>query len=633
MSADNAPTMAIKPLLAILVILFTLCALPAPAAVAQTTRISTVEIGQVSDVRNLSAHLVFTADPERRLSAADIARQGDELPWQQSPDEVPNLGLNAPPHWFTVNLANSAAEDWDGLLAMPYTMIDVLDVYFVHQQTVTQVAEVGDQRPFANRLLAHRQFLIPITVPAGETVQVIMLGESGGAMKMPLELWRLSAFFAHDQIALAPQLMFAGIMLALVLYNFFLLLATRDWNYLWYVLSMVSISFVVMSFHGVLAQYVWPGMPALNNPVLVGSISVNIFAATIFAYTFLDLKRFAWWLKALFLGHSAAGVIVFVLNLFLPYATTIKLVALFSVTGATMGICTGIWLWYRGEILARFYTSAWFLLLAGSVTITFSHMGLLPSHILFTHGQQMGAVAEGLLLSFALAYRINMEKQQRYRAQAELLQVQTEATQLLECKVKERTAELQEANDRLKEASATDGLTQVGNRYYFDEKLMHEWQKNTRANSHISLLLIDGDHFKRVNDTYGHLCGDAMLKHIAKLFRQSVNRAGDFVARYGGEEFSILLCHTDLQGAAMIAERICRTVENTPLQWEGRPITFTVSIGVSNRLPHRDGDPKSLLQEADEALYQAKAAGRNRVMLYTHTYTGQGETTAIVPYP
>ncbi len=64
---------------------------------AQTTRISTVEIGQVSDVRNLSAHLVFTADPERRLSAADIARQGDELPWQQSPDEVPNLGLNAPP--------------------------------------------------------------------------------------------------------------------------------------------------------------------------------------------------------------------------------------------------------------------------------------------------------------------------------------------------------------------------------------------------------------------------------------------------------------------------------------------------------------------------------------------------------
>src|SRR5690606_26139364 len=139
---------------------------------------------------------------------------------------------------------------------------------------------------------------------------------------------------------------------------------------------------------------------------------------------------------------------------------------------------------------------------------------------------------------------------------------------------------------RLKEASATDGLTQVGNRYYFDEKLTHEWQKNTRANSHISLLLIDGDHFKRVNDTYGHLCGDAMLKHIANLFRQSVNRAGDFVARYGGEEFSILLCHTDLQGAAMIAERICRTVENTPLHWEGTPIRFTVSIGVSNRLPH-----------------------------------------------
>lgn len=327
----------------------------------------------------------------------------------------------------------------------------------------------------------------------------------------------------------------------------------------------------------------------------------------------------------LFLAHSAAGVLVFVLNLLLPYAITIKLAALFSVTGASMGISTGIYLWWRGEVLARFYTSAWFLLLAGSVAITLSHMGWLPSHFVFTHGQQIGAVAEGLLLSFALAYRINMERQQRYRMQAELLRMQTEANQLLEQKVQERTTALQAANRQLQEASATDGLTQVRNRFFFDEKLTHEWQKNGRGNSEMSLLLIDGDHFKAINDTHGHLCGDAMLKHIASIFMQSVTRTGDFVARYGGEEFSILLCHTPLRGAAVIAERICRCVESQPLHWQGQTIPFTVSIDVACQIPHPGRHAQSLLQAADEALYLAKAAGRNRVMLHT--------PAAITPYP
>lgn len=610
-----------------LLFLCPLCAVNARAAAEEQ-----VDIATTGDYYSLGGHLVYLADPDNRLSAADIVARADQLAWTHAADVIPNLGLQAPPHWFMIRLGNSSQQDWSGLLEMSYTMIDVLDVYIEHRQELVKVAEVGDQRPFSNRLLTHRNFLVPITVPAGDSVRILMLGESAGALKFPLDLWRIPAFFQHDQRTLAPQILFVGLMLALALYNFFLLLATRDWNYFWYVLSIVSISFVVTSFHGILAQYVWPETPALNNPVLVGSISTNIFAATIFAYSFLDLKRFPKWLGGLFLGHSAAGVLVFVLNLILPYGTTIKLAALFSVTGATLGICTGAWLWYRGEILARFYTLAWFLLLAGSVAITFSHMGYLPSILIFTHGQQIGAVAEGLLLSFALAYRINMERQQRFVAQAQLLKLQTETNQVLEKKVQERTAELLEANRKLQESSATDGLTQVKNRYFFDEKLTHEWLKNSRANSQISLLMIDGDHFKSINDNYGHLCGDAVLKHVAALFNTSVNRAGDFVARYGGEEFTILLCHTDLFGAATVAERIRKKVESTPLEWEGKKISFTISIGVANQIPSRDSDPKSLLQDADSALYKAKHAGRNRVMLFTRKTTADGTATDIIPF-
>lgn len=240
-----------------------------------------VDVAAVHDMLSLGNRLVFMADPDQRLDAAIIAAQRADLPWQHSAEAVPNLGLNAPPHWFAIRLGNSSTQDWNGLLEMSYPMIDVLDVYRVHAHRVTLIAQLGDQRPFHNRLLSHRHFLIPVTIPAGDSVQLILWTESSGALKLPLDLWRMPAFFAHDQRTLAPQILFAGVMLALVMYNFFLLLATRDWDYGWYVLSMVSISFVVMSFHGILAQYVWPETPALNNPVLVASISTNIFAATV----------------------------------------------------------------------------------------------------------------------------------------------------------------------------------------------------------------------------------------------------------------------------------------------------------------------------------------------------------------
>ncbi|AUM12784.1 sensor domain-containing diguanylate cyclase [Ketobacter alkanivorans] len=563
----------------------------------------------------LNENLVYLEEGEDRTSVADFVALAGQSKWQRSAEAVPNLGLGVTPHWFAIRLVNSGQQDEAGMLEMPYTMLDLLDVYFVAAGEVSLLAQTGDQRPFSERALAHRSFLIPVELKAGEDALLLIRAESYGALKLPLELWSLKAFFEYDQLAIAPQLAFAGLMLALALYNFFLLLGTRDFNYLWYVLSVISISFVVMSFHGVLAQYAWPEWPQLNNPVLVASISTNIFAACLFAYSFLNLGRFSWWVKAIFLGHSGAGLVCFVLNLFLPYIVTIKLVALFSVTGATCGIITGSYLWYRGEVLARFYTIAWFLLLAGSVTITFSHFGWLPSIFLFEYGQQIGAVAEGLLLSFALAYRMNMERRKRYEAQAQLLQVQTDANQQLEARVAERTNELAEANQKLLEMSLTDGLTQVKNRKFLDQRMEQEWSKAKRDTLTMCLLMIDGDHFKGINDKYGHLGGDAVLKHLANILQSNVSRSGDFVARYGGEEFAVMLSNTDLQGAAVVAERVRKAVAETPVEWEGHTIVMTISIGVAGMRPGLDQGIDALVGAADAALYDAKKAGRNRVVV------------------
>ena len=164
-------------------------------------------------------------------------------------------------------------------------------------------------------------------------------------------------------------------------------------------------------------------------------------------------------------------------------------------------------------------------------------------------------------------------------------------------------------------ASLTDGLTQVFNRLFFDRQYAHEWARQCRHGHSVALLLVDIDHFKRVNDQHGHPVGDACLKQVAQALRRCCSRSTDVVARYGGEEFVVLLPHTDADGAVVVAERMREQVRHIEVSHQGQRIDLSCSIGVACTVPSHTQDPASLLQAADQALYDAKHAGRNRVVL------------------
>jgi len=170
----------------------------------------------------------------------------------------------------------------------------------------------------------------------------------------------------------------------------------------------------------------------------------------------------------------------------------------------------------------------------------------------------------------------------------------------------------QEASKQMYEMTVRDPLTRLHNRRYLDERLQGEFSFAVRHGTALTVLIIDIDHFKQINDTLGHQAGDAVLRALAGGLQRMV-RAEDVLARYGGEEFVLVARGIDDGSSAVFAERIRRSVESMSIPWEDDRIKITISIGLVHMGERKYSGPDALIAAADGALYKAKNAGRNRV--------------------
>ena len=177
----------------------------------------------------------------------------------------------------------------------------------------------------------------------------------------------------------------------------------------------------------------------------------------------------------------------------------------------------------------------------------------------------------------------------------------------------ELNEELERLNAELSVMAKLDGLTGIANRRAFDGNLLRECRRAARADLPLSLVLLDVDHFKGFNDLYGHLRGDVCLKAVADAIGGCLRRPGDMLARYGGEEFAVVLPNTEPDGAVLMADRIRDAIRDMAMPHGGSSVArvVTVSTGVATLLPGDSGEPQDVIDCADEALYRAKAAGRD----------------------
>jgi diguanylate cyclase (GGDEF)-like protein len=203
--------------------------------------------------------------------------------------------------------------------------------------------------------------------------------------------------------------------------------------------------------------------------------------------------------------------------------------------------------------------------------------------------------------------------------QFSVYQLKTRQRQLTKL-VNEKTRELKKANDELNQLANSDGLTRIGNRRRFEHFLTDEWSRAVRSKSEISLILLDIDHFKLFNDTYGHQSGDDCLQKVAEALSATIKRPTDLVARFGGEEFAIILGGTDAEGAINIAEQALKNIKDLKILHSSSNTNeyLTVSVGVATTFAKSDMTEAELIKTADKALYRAKENGRNQIVSFDY---------------
>jgi diguanylate cyclase (GGDEF)-like protein len=186
------------------------------------------------------------------------------------------------------------------------------------------------------------------------------------------------------------------------------------------------------------------------------------------------------------------------------------------------------------------------------------------------------------------------------------------------------TKELEQRAAELERLSTTDALTEICNRRYFDVRLAEEWSRSIQTGQRIAVMVVDIDHFKSINDEYGHEVGDRCIVAAAEALRMGLRGQGDLLARYGGEEFAVLLPGVSEDAAIAAGEALRLRVADTLIEVKGKRVVMTCSVGVCSMTAGRNGRPDIAMRRADQALYIAKRAGRNRVVSFDESAVGNG---------
>lgn len=548
--------------------------------------------------------------------------------WLSAPAEGIYLGFTPQAYWVRVVVPPLSTAHY---LSVSYPHLDHLRVYHQQEQQGQQwveLAHTGDQQPFAQRPILHRNFLAPIAASSSEQTLYLWV-QTEGVLQLPLQLLTPAAQAHQDEWILFGHGSLAGFFLAIALFAAFLWATHRQWVYALFGLLMLSYMAVAIVFSGLAFAYLWPQFPAINNFALLACLSFATALAARFACSLFALHSSPAYYLYQLMAVCALGIIA--ARVFLPFGVCLQasmaLIGAFTLLQMALSLS-----WLRQDKpCAAVYFAAWLLFAGGFLGVGLAGWGVLDDLTRAFWFSLVACVGQALLLTFLVCNKVKHTSTARLAAQfaatAQQPQIraqeQVQAMQLA-LAVQEKTAALQAAlaevnklNMELSKQTITDSLTGLFNRRHFDHLLDTEVRRAAREQRSISLVLIDVDHFKNINDTYGHPVGDDCLIQLARLLRHIVRQPPDILFRYGGEEMALLLPGSDSAGARIVAEKICSLVAASEFCYPAGCLQLTLSLGVGSWVPGANMQPRELFELADKALYMAKNRGRNRVASLT----------------
>jgi len=495
------------------------------------------------------------------------------------PGERPALaaGLGAAPVWQHLELHNPHREHQQLFLSAGMSWIDRLDVYVRDPLGKVTHWQAGDELAGAPSILPGLGMVFELTLPPGDSA-LFVRAQTPDPMVVPIELRDAEGQRQAERGQAYGYGILYGFLLALIGYNAVLYAGLRVSSHLYYSLYLLSFIAVNLAYTGHGLAWLWPRHPEFQRFVIL--VLMVLFGALglLFANKFLDTRREAtraWrWMRGL-IALGVGGISLLVIGRWHGPAVWFAFGYLGFVSILVLAL--GLWTWQRRQPAAGYFLAAAVCGMGGTFATTFATWGLLPMNNLTFHAIDFGIMAEATLFALALAAR--MRHQESARLQAEQL-------------------------------ARIDPLTGLLNRRAFDELAVRPFSTATRGHRPMCLLLADIDHFKQINDRYGHTAGDVVLASVANLLRPCC-RMGDLLVRWGGEEFLLLLPETNEAEARVMAERIRHIIAAQPVHTSTHAIPVTFSVGLAEL---RSGESlEALITAADAALYRAKADGRDCV--------------------
>lgn len=440
-----------------------------PVAVDES--ISFIRLGEHTDVLE---------DKSGAMDFAYVCSDKAKSFWTDSRSENINFGYTDSVVWVRTGIVNRSSKDLKFLIEIGYPLLDHIHVFVMRTQTRDEWV-MGDKLPFRDRPIDDPGFVCPIIVSSGETVVFFARVQTTSSMQIPLNLYSPEGFLEEKQITMMFQGLYYGSMVIMVLYNFFLFMSVRESDYLYYVLYVFFQCLFLASFNGLSFKYFWPEATGWNDQSIVVSLSAMIVSGTMSTIRFMKLSKGSGKSYTLLTMFAVAAFVIMMISTVIPYRTAIISVMFLVVTTFIFGIPAVFIRWYKGFPPGRFFALAWLALAGGVFVLVLNKIGVVPRNFVTENATQLASVVQVMLLSFALADRLNMEKREKIEAQHQAHEeernerianekailnerlaretkeaaylIQRKAAETLEQEVMERTGQLNETLAKVKDAN------------------------------------------------------------------------------------------------------------------------------------------------------------------------------------